>query len=217
MFKACEKADQQLIKLKTLVEHGERDNISLNSVSRACAVDKQQEKELAVFRLMGERCAEKKHRSNSVLLNALRRKPAAASVLQQAETGCAMQQALFQSQHASILEHGVTAQQSLSSSHENSMQVNTSPHRARMPEDVVATVRPRLGMCAMISVLCKRDVPEIDWEKLVKAERESEVKRMLEFELYDEVSEELTSGKRIVRSGEISTSRKPNQWCMPVR
>ena len=54
----------------------ERDNISLNSVSRACAVDKQQEKELAVFRLMGGRCAEKKHRSNSVLLNALRRKPA---------------------------------------------------------------------------------------------------------------------------------------------
>ena len=48
----------------------------------------------------------------------------------------------------------------------------------------------------MISVLCKRDVSEIDWEKLVKAERESEVKRMLEFELYEEVSEELTSGKR---------------------
>ena len=49
----------------------------------------------------------------------------------------------------------------------------------------------------MISVLCKRDVAEIDWEKLVKAGRESEVKRMLEFELYEEVSEELTSGKRI--------------------
>ena len=87
MFNACEKADQQSIKLKTLVEHGERDNISLNSVSRACAVDKQQEKELAVFRLMGERCAEKKHRSNSVLLNALRRKPAAASVLHKGGDG----------------------------------------------------------------------------------------------------------------------------------
>ena len=37
---ASEKADQKLIKLKTLVEHGERDNISLNSVSRASAVDK---------------------------------------------------------------------------------------------------------------------------------------------------------------------------------
>ena len=74
-------------------------------------MDKQQEKELAIFRLMGERCAEKMHRSNSVLLNALRRKPAAAIVLQQAETGCVMEQELFQSQHASILEHGATAQQ----------------------------------------------------------------------------------------------------------
>ena len=36
MCNACEKADQKLIKLKTLVEHGERDNISLNSVSSAC-------------------------------------------------------------------------------------------------------------------------------------------------------------------------------------
>ena len=95
MCNACGKADQELIKLKTLVEHGERDNISLNSVSRTCAVDKQKEKELAVFRLMGERCAEKMHRSNSVLLNALRRKPAAASVLQQAETVCAMDKSCF--------------------------------------------------------------------------------------------------------------------------
>ena len=74
-----------------------------------------------------------------------------------------------------ILEHGVTAQQSLSTSHKNSMQVNTPSRRARMPEDVVATVRPRLEMCTLISVLCKRDVAEIDWEKLVKAGRESEV------------------------------------------
>ena len=123
MCNACEKADQKLIKLKTLVEHGERDNISLKSVSSACAVDKQQEKELVIFRVMGERCAEKMHRSNSVLLNAIRRKPAAALILQQAETGCAMAQELFQSQHASILEHDVTAQQSFSSSHEESMQV----------------------------------------------------------------------------------------------
>ena len=76
-----------------------------------------------------------------------------------------MEQEMFQSQHASILEHGAKSQQSLSSSHEKSMQVNTSPRRARMPEDDVATVRPRLGKCAMISVLCERDVPEIDWEK----------------------------------------------------
>ena len=137
-------------------------------------MDKQQEKELTVFRSMREKCVEKTHRSNSVQLNALRRKPAAASVLQQAETGCAMEQELFQSQHASILEPGPAAQQSFSSSHEKSLQVNTSPRRARMPEDDVATVRPRLEMCAMISVLCERDVPEIDWEKLVKAGRESE-------------------------------------------
>ena len=113
---------------------------------------------------------------NSVLLNALRRKPAAAIVLQQAETGCAMEQELFQSQHASILEHVVQQHNNHSVRvSKNSMQVNTSPGRARMPEVDVATVRPRLGMCAMISVLCKRDVPEIDWEKLVKAERESEL------------------------------------------
>ena len=92
-------------------------------------MDKEQEKELAVFRLMGERCAEKMQRSNSVQLNALRRKPAAANVLQQAETGCGMEQELFQSQHASILEHGATAQQSFSSSLENSMQVNSSPRK----------------------------------------------------------------------------------------
>ena len=121
MCNACEKADQKLIKLKTLVQHGERYNISFNSVSRACTVDKQQEKELSVFRVMGEKCAEKKHRSNSVLLNALRKKPAAVIVLQQSETGCEMEQELFQSQHASILEHGVTAQQPLSTSHKNSM------------------------------------------------------------------------------------------------
>ena len=60
----------------------------------------------------------------------------------------------------------------------------------------------------MISVLCKRDVPEIDWEKLVKAERESEVMRMLEFELHEEVSEELTSGKRIWNSGWLESEEK---------
>ena len=90
-----------------------------------------------------------------------------------------MEQELFQSQHTSILDHDVTAQQSLSTSHKNSMQVNTSPRRARMSQDVVATVRPRLGMCTMISLLCKRDSVEIDWEKLVKAGQESEAKRNL--------------------------------------
>ena len=49
MCNACEKADQKLIKLKTLIQHGERYNISFNSVSRACTVNKQQEKGLIVF------------------------------------------------------------------------------------------------------------------------------------------------------------------------
>ena len=208
MFNACEKDDQRSIELKMLVEHGERDSISFNSVSRACAVNKQQEKELTVFRSMGAKCVEKMHRSNNVLQNALRRKPPAASVLQQAETGCAKEQELFQSLHASILEPGATAQPSFNSSHEKSMQLNTSPRRATITEDDVATVRPRLGMSAMISVLCERDVPETDWEKLVKAGRESEVKRMLEFELFEEVSEELTSGKRIWNSAWLDSQEK---------
>ena len=48
------------------------------------------------------------------------------------------------------------------------MQVSTTPRRARIPEDVsdTRTVRPRLDMSALISELCERDVPEIDWEKL---------------------------------------------------
>ena len=50
------------------------------------------------------------------------------------------------------------------------------------------------------SVLCKRDVAEIDWEKHVTVGRESKVKRMLEFELYEAASEEVTSGKRIWNS-----------------
>ena len=135
-----------------------------------------------------------------------------------------MEQELFQSQHASILEHDVTAQQSLSSSLENSMQVDTSPRRARMPEDVVATIRTRLGMWTMISVLCKQDVAEIDWKKLVKAGPESEAKRMLEFELFEEVSEELTSGKRIWNSAWLDSQENsrvarsaPAENQMPVR
>ena len=174
MCNACEKADQKLIKLKTLVEHGERQHVhQLRVKSVRCG--QAAGKGTGRLPLDGERCPENKHWNRCVLLNALRKKPAAVTVLQQAKTGCALEQELFQSQHASILEHGVTAQQSLSTSHKNSMQVNTPPRRARMPEDVVATVRPRLEMCTLISVLCKRDVAEIDWEKLVKAGRESEV------------------------------------------
>ena len=60
----------------------------------------------------------------------------------------------------------------------------------------------------MISVLCERDVAVIDWEKLVKAGRESEVKRMLEFDLYEEISEELKSGKRIWNSAWLDSQEK---------
>ena len=89
------------------------------------------------------------------------------------------------------------------------MQVSTTLRRARIPEDEsdTRTVRPRLDMSA-------RDVLEIDWEKLavdnssvcdtytglmldeeqVKAGRETEEKRMLEFEVYEEVSEARDSG-----------------------
>ena len=94
--------------------------------------------------------------------------------------------------------------------------------RARIPEDEddTRTVRPRLDVSALISDLCERDLPEIDWEKLgennssvfdintglkideaqVKVARETEVKRMLEFEVCEEVSEELARGKRIWNS-----------------
>ena len=176
MFNACEKDDQWSIELKMLVEHGEGDNISFSSVSRACAVDKQREKELAVFRSMGEKCVEKTLRSNSVLLNALRRKPAAASGLQQAETGCAMEQEWFQSQHASILEPGATAQQSFSSSHEESMQVNKMSS-------------------------CKRGSNEDDDDVRT-------IRLRSELELYEEVSEELTSGKRIRNSAWLDSQEK---------
>ena len=48
------------------------------------------------------------------------------------------------------------------------MQVSTTPRRVRILEDEsdTRTVRPRLDMSALVSVLCERDVPEIDWEKL---------------------------------------------------
>ena len=106
-----------------------------------------------------------------------------------------------------------------SSSHEEPMQGSTTPRRARNPgdESEMRTVRPRLDMSALINELCERDVPEIDWEKLaldsssvydiytgvkldeeqVRAGRETEVKRMLEFEMYEEVNEEQVRGKRI--------------------
>ena len=134
-------------------------------------------------------------------------------------------------QHATILEHIAIPTQTSSSSHKDPMQVNTTPRRARMPEDDgdTRTVRPCLEMSTLISELCERDVPEIDWEKLyednssvfdtyiglrldeaqVKAGRETEVKRMLGFEVYEEVSAELARGKRIRNITWLDSHKKP--------
>ena len=83
---ACEKEDQWSTERKMLVEHGESDNIYFNSVTSASVVEKQLAEGLAVFRSMGAKCVEKTHRSNSVLMNVLRERPVAASVLHQAVT-----------------------------------------------------------------------------------------------------------------------------------
>ena len=121
-------------------------------------------------------------------------------------------------------------QQPSSSSHVDPMQVNTTPRRARISEDEddTRTVRPRLEMSALISDLCERDVPEIDWEMLgennssvfdihtglkldeahVKAFFETEVKRVLEFEVYEEVSEKAARGKRIWNSTWMDSQEK---------
>ena len=104
---------------------------------------------------------------------------------------------LKQQQRATIPEPIAIPPQPCSSSHEDPMQVNTTPRRARIPEDDddTRTARQRLDMSALISELCERDVPEIDWEKLgetsssvfdiyigqVKAGRETAVKCMFEF------------------------------------
>ena len=115
------------------------------------------------------------------------------------------------------------------------MQVSTTPRRARNPDDEneMRTVRPRLDMIALINELCERDVPEIDWEKLamdnssvydihtglkldeeqVRAGRETEVKRMLEFEVYEEVNEQQAHGKRIWNSAWLDSQKRPG----PVR
>ena len=91
------------------------------------------------------------------------------------------------------------------------------------------TVRPRLDMSALINELCERDVLAIDWEKLaldnssvydiytglklyeeqVRVGRETEVKRMLEFEVYDEVNKEQARGKRIWNSAWLDSQKRP--------
>ena len=113
-----------------LVEHEERDNIYFNSVTSANVVEKQLAEELAVFRSMGAKCVEKTHRSNSVLMNVLRGRPVAASVLHQAVTSRAdveirpdeqhmhMKQESFQSEHVSGLESNAIPPQSVSWSYD---------------------------------------------------------------------------------------------------
>ena len=102
-------------------------------------------------------------------------------VVQQAETSRAdeeirpdeqhvpMEQEPHQSQHASVPGSSAIPPQPSSSSREEPMQVNTTPRRARIPEeddDDMRIVRPRLEMSALISELCERDVLGIDWEKV---------------------------------------------------
>ena len=134
-----------------------------------------------------------------------------------------------QRQHASVPEPSA---QPSSSSHEEPMQVSTTSASCKetpMTIDEMRTVRPRMDMSALINELCERDVPEIDWEKLamdnrsvcdiflnglkldeelVRAGRETEVKRMLEFEVYEEVNEEQARGKRIWSSAWLDFTDK---------
>ena len=139
-----------------------------------------------------------------------------------------MEQEPQQQQHAPIPEPSALAS---SSRHEEPLQVSTTPRRARILEDEsdTRTVRPRLDLSALISESCERHVPEIDWEKLgennssvfdtytglkldegqVKAGRETEVKRMLEFEVYVEGSEGQPRGKRSWNSTWLDTQKRP--------
>ena len=76
---ACEKEDQWSIELKCWLNTG-RDDIHFNSVTSSSVVEKQLSEELAVFRSMGTKRVEKTHRSNSVLMNTLRVRPATLRV-----------------------------------------------------------------------------------------------------------------------------------------
>ena len=123
---ACEKGDQWSTELKMLVEH----NIYFNSVTSASVVEKQLAEGLVVFRSVGAKCVEKTHRSNSVLMNVLRKRPVSASVLQQEVTSRAdeeirpdeqhvkMEQESFQSKHVSGLECNAIPAQSVSLSYD---------------------------------------------------------------------------------------------------
>ena len=114
------------------------------------------------------------------------------------------------------------------------MQINTTPRLAIIPHDEnnTRTSRPRLDMSALISELCERDVPEIDWEKLgedshsavdiytwlkldtahVKAGRETEAKRMLKCGVYQQVGVELTRVRKVWNSSWLDSQKKVGLW-----
>ena len=75
-----------------------------------------------------------------------------------------------QRQQSAMIQAATDIPQQSSSSYEDPTQVNTSPGRARIPEDEedTRTVRPRLDLSALICEMCQRDVPDIDREKLGK-------------------------------------------------
>ena len=73
-----------------------------------------------------------------------------------------------------------------------------STHRRVAHQKMILQLFVYVSECVqMISVLCKRKGPVVERDKLVKPGRESEVKRIMEFALHDEVSDDLTNGKSI--------------------
>ena len=141
-----------------------------------------------------------------------------------------------QQHHASVPRAQCTATQF------ESRRANASQHDAascKKPDDEseMRTVRSRLDMSALTNESCERDVPKIDWEMLalddssvydiytelkldeeqVRAGRETEVQRMLEFEVWEEVNEEQACGKRIWNSAWLDSQKRPGlvmsrQW-----
>ena len=71
-------------------------------------------------------------------------------------------------------------------------------------------------MSTLINELCERDVPEVYEiynglkldEEQVRVGRETEVKRLLEFEVYEEVNEEQARGKRIWNSAWLDSQKR---------
>ena len=103
-------------------------------------------------------------------------------VVQQEEVGCVAEEIILsdqhvqmehepqQQQHASIPEPSAIPPQPYGSIYQNPMQVNTTPRRARIPEDEgdTRTVRTRLEMSTLIRELCERDVPGLTGRSLMR-------------------------------------------------